>query len=58
MYYLLTKKANINISDCYLIEADGRFHFVTKRFLWRTTPTYDLILAKRSKNFKVNLLLL
>ena len=32
IYYLLAKKADINISDCYLIEADGKFHFVTKRF--------------------------
>jgi len=32
IYYLLAKKADINISDCYLIQADDKFHFVTKRF--------------------------
>lgn len=32
IYYLLAKKADIDISDCYLIEADSKFHFVTKRF--------------------------
>ena len=32
IYYLLAKKAHLDISDCYLIEADYKFHFVTKRF--------------------------
>lgn len=32
LYYLCAKEANINISDSYLVEADGMFHFVTKRF--------------------------
>ena len=32
IYYLFAKKAGINMSDCYLLEADNKYHFVTKRF--------------------------
>ena len=32
IYYLLAKKVGIKISDSTLVESDGNFHFVTKRF--------------------------
>ncbi len=32
VYYLLAKKAGIRMMDCYLLESDGKNHFVTKRF--------------------------
>ena len=32
IYYLLAKKADIDMSDCYLLEANNKYHFVTKRF--------------------------
>lgn len=32
IYYLLAKKSGINMMDCYLVETDGKHHFVTKRF--------------------------
>ncbi len=31
-YYLLAKEAGINMSESYLHEENGRFHFMTKRF--------------------------
>lgn len=31
-YYKLAKKAGVNMSDSYLHEENGRFHFMTKRF--------------------------
>lgn len=32
IYYLLAKKCGIEMMDCYLVETDGKHHFVTKRF--------------------------
>jgi serine/threonine-protein kinase HipA len=32
IYYLLAKESGIDMTDCYLLEADGKHHFVTKRF--------------------------
>ena len=32
IYYLLAKKSGINMMDCYLVETNGKHHFVTKRF--------------------------
>ena len=32
IYYLLAKEAGLPMSDCHLLEADGKHHFVTKRF--------------------------
>ena len=32
IYYLLAKDSGINISECYLVESDNKYHFVTKRF--------------------------
>lgn len=32
IYHLLAKEANIEMNDCYLLEAEGKHHFVTKRF--------------------------
>jgi len=32
IYYLLAKKSGIEIMDSYLIETNGKYHFVTKRF--------------------------
>ncbi len=32
VYYLLAKEAGINMSESYLYEENGRFHFMTKRF--------------------------
>jgi serine/threonine-protein kinase HipA len=32
IYHLLALKSGINMEDCYLLEADGKHHFVTKRF--------------------------
>ncbi len=32
VYYKLAKQAGINMSDSYLYEENGRFHFMTKRF--------------------------
>ncbi|PID48358.1 MAG: phosphatidylinositol kinase [Proteobacteria bacterium] len=32
IYYLLAKKSGIDMMDCHLVEADGKYHFVTKRF--------------------------
>lgn len=32
LYYLLAKEAGINMSDCELLEFDGRTHFLTYRF--------------------------
>ena len=31
-YYLMAKECGINISDCELLEENGRAHFITKRF--------------------------
>jgi serine/threonine-protein kinase HipA len=31
-YYLMAKKAGINISECRLLKENGRSHFMTKRF--------------------------
>ena len=31
-YYLMAKDAGIDMSECRLLEKDGRFHFMTKRF--------------------------
>ena len=31
-YYLMAKECGINISDCQLLEENGRAHFMTKRF--------------------------
>jgi len=32
IYYLLAKKSGINMMDCYLLEANGKHHFITRRF--------------------------
>jgi len=32
IYYMLAKKSDIHMMDCYLVETDGKHHFVTKRF--------------------------
>lgn len=32
IYHLLAKKCGIDMMDCYLIETEGKHHFVTKRF--------------------------
>lgn len=32
IYYLIAKEAGIEMSDCHLLEAKGKYHFVTKRF--------------------------
>ena len=32
IYYLLAKKSNIKMMDCYLLESEDKQHFVTKRF--------------------------
>jgi serine/threonine-protein kinase HipA len=32
IYYLLAKKCEINMMDCHLIQAEDKYHFVTKRF--------------------------
>lgn len=32
IYHLLAKKSGIEMMDCYLVETDGKHHFVTKRF--------------------------
>lgn len=32
IYHLLAKRSGIDMMDCYLIETDGKHHFVTKRF--------------------------
>lgn len=32
VYYLLVKKAGIEMMPCYLLESEGKHHFVTKRF--------------------------
>ncbi len=32
IYYLLARKSGINIMDCYLLESNGKQHFITKRF--------------------------
>jgi len=32
VYYLLAKKSGINMMDCFLLESNGKHHFVTKRF--------------------------
>jgi serine/threonine-protein kinase HipA len=32
IYYLLARKSGIDMMDSYLVEADGKYHFVTKRF--------------------------
>ncbi|MBD3798249.1 MAG: HipA domain-containing protein, partial [Campylobacterales bacterium] len=32
LYYLCAKEAGIYMSDSYLVESDGMFHFITKRF--------------------------
>ncbi len=32
IYHLLAKKSGIDMMDCYLVETDGKHHFVTKRF--------------------------
>jgi len=32
IYYLLAKESGIDMMDCYLIESENKYHFVTKRF--------------------------
>ncbi|MFA9240503.1 MAG: type II toxin-antitoxin system HipA family toxin [Candidatus Paceibacteria bacterium] len=32
IYYLLAKRSGIKMMDCYLVETNGKHHFVTKRF--------------------------
>ncbi|WP_457745155.1 type II toxin-antitoxin system HipA family toxin [Sulfurimonas sp.] len=32
IYFLLTREAGIDVMECYLIESNSKFHFVTKRF--------------------------
>lgn len=32
VYYLLAKKSGIDMMDCYLVETEGKHHFITKRF--------------------------
>ncbi len=32
VYHLLARKSGIEMMDCYLLETDGKHHFVTKRF--------------------------
>jgi len=32
IYYLLAKKSGIDMMDCYLVETEGKQHFVSKRF--------------------------
>ena len=32
IYHLIAKKSGIDMSDCYLVQTDGKHHFVTKRF--------------------------
>lgn len=32
IYHLLAKKSGIEMMDCYLLESNGKHHFVTKRF--------------------------
>ena len=32
IYHLLAKRSDIEMMDCYLLEADSKHHFVTKRF--------------------------
>ncbi|RXK14206.1 phosphatidylinositol kinase [Halarcobacter mediterraneus] len=32
IYYLLTKDIGLNMSECHLVESEGKHHFVTKRF--------------------------
>jgi serine/threonine-protein kinase HipA len=32
VYHLLAKKSGLEMMDCYLVETDGKHHFVTKRF--------------------------
>ena len=32
VYYLLAKKSVIEMMECYLLESEGKHHFVTKRF--------------------------
>ena len=32
IYYLLAKEVGINISECYLLQSDEKYHFITKRF--------------------------
>ncbi|MBU1216080.1 HipA domain-containing protein [bacterium] len=32
IYYLLARKSGIEMMDCYLLEANNKHHFVTKRF--------------------------
>ncbi len=32
VYYLLAKEVGIEMSDCYLLESKGKYHFITRRF--------------------------
>ncbi len=32
IYYLLAKESGINMMECYLLESENKYHFVTKRF--------------------------
>ncbi len=32
IYYLLAKKAGINMMNCYLLQSEDKYHFITKRF--------------------------
>ncbi|QSZ43189.1 type II toxin-antitoxin system HipA family toxin (plasmid) [Sulfurimonas aquatica] len=32
IYYILAKESGINMNECYLIESNGKHHFITKRF--------------------------
>ncbi|MEA2018577.1 MAG: HipA domain-containing protein [Campylobacterota bacterium] len=32
VYHLLAKKVGIDMMDCYLLQSDDKYHFVTKRF--------------------------
>ncbi len=32
IYHLLAKKCGIDMMDCYLVETEGKSHFITKRF--------------------------
>ena len=32
IYYLLAKKSGIDMMDCYLLQSQDKYHFVTKRF--------------------------
>jgi len=32
IYHLLAKQSGLEMMDCHLVEADGKYHFITKRF--------------------------